>query len=429
MNENRNELARSFIPVTHNSDFPIQNLPYGVFQPDAASAPRIGVAIGDQVLDLSVIEGKGLFNDALGSASGVFSHYCLNPFMGLGRETWYKVRAVLKNILDAEEPVLRDDYKLRKMSFFPLNQVRMLIPVEIGDYTDFYSSREHAQNIGTMFRGATNALLPNWKHLPVAYHGRASSIILSGTEVRRPLGQRLNSETNSPEFGPTDFLDFELEMGFVIGTGNEPGQPIAINDTLDHIFGMVIVNDWSARDMQSWEYQPLGPFLSKNFATTISPWVVPMEALMPFTCEPTKQDPQPLPYLQADKPLNFDIHLTVSVQSDLMKKPDILAHSNTRYLYWNIMQQLAHHTINGCHVRTGDLMASGTISGPERNSWGSMLELAWNRTSPIRLSSGEDRTTLHDGDMVILNAWCQSNEYRIGFGGASGKILPAHPGK
>ena len=425
MNENREYTLKSFIPYPETSPFPIQNLPYGIFQPGALSNARAGVAIGDQILDLSVLEDNGFFIEALGSKSSVFSQHKLNDFLKLGKNVWCRIRNLLIHILDENEPVLRDDESLRKLAFIPQSRVRMLLPVEIGDYTDFYSSLEHARNVGSIFRGTDNPLLPNWKLLPVAYHGRASSVVLSGTDIIRPQGQKINPKTESPEFGPTEFMDFELEMGFIIGTGNKRGQPVPVNDALNHIFGMVIVNDWSARDIQRWEYQPLGPFLSKNFATTISPWIITTEALMPFICAGPTQDPQPLPYLQIIGAHNFDIDLTVSIQTEKMQTPEIISKSNTRYLYWNINQQLAHHTVNGCHVRCGDLMASGTISGPERSSWGSMLELAWNRTEPLHLSSGQTRVAIRDFDRIIINAWAQGKGYRIGFGSAAGRILPA----
>lgn len=421
----RNTILKSFIPYPETSQFPIENLPYGIFQPGALSNARAGVAIGDQVLDLSVLEANDFFVDALGPKTDVFSQHTLNRFLELGKDVWHKVRNILQHVLSEDELILRDNDPLRKLALIPQNRVRMLIPVQIGDYTDFYSSQEHARNVGSMFRGAENPLLPNWKHLPVAYHGRASSIVLSGTDIIRPQGQRINPKTELPDFGPTEFMDFELEMGFIIGRGNKRGQPVSVDDAADHIFGMVIVNDWSARDIQRWEYQPLGPFLSKNFATTISPWIVSMEALMPFICDGPKQDPQPLPYLQTTGRHNFDINLSVSLQTEKMDAPEIISQSNMRYLYWNINQQLAHHTCNGCHIRSGDLMASGTISGPDASSWGSMLELAWNKTRPLKLASGESRSALNDHDTVILDAWGQGEGYRIGFGGSAGRILPA----
>ena len=416
---------KSFIPYSETSSFPIQNLPYGIFQPGALSSARAGVAIGDQILDLSVLEANEFFVEALGPKTNIFSQQTLNGFLELGKDVWHKVRNILVHVLSTDEPILRDNDSLRKLAFIPQDRARMLIPVRIGDYTDFYSSQEHARNVGTMFRGADNPLLPNWKHLPVAYHGRASSVVLSGTDIIRPRGQRLNPKTDVPEFGPTEFMDFELEMGFIIGTGNTPGQPVEAKHATDHIFGMVVVNDWSARDIQRWEYQPLGPFLSKNFATTISPWIVPLEALTPFICDGPVQDPLPLPYLQTSGKHNFDIHLSVSLQTERMASPEIISQSNMRYLYWNISQQLAHHTINGCHIRCGDLMASGTISGPYQSSWGSMLELTWNKTQPLKFSSGESRLALYDYDTIIMDAWGQAEGYRIGFGGAAGRILPA----
>jgi fumarylacetoacetase len=302
----------------------------------------------------------------------------------------------------------------------------MLLPVDVGDYTDFYSSEHHARNVGTMFRGPENALQPNWKHLPVGYHGRASSVVLSGAEIRRPCGQTRPDDDAPPVYGPTNLLDFELEMGFFVGPGNPLGEPIAIDDTGDHIFGMVLVNDWSARDIQGWEYVPLGPFLGKSFATTISPWVVPMDALRPFRVAPPEQDPEPLDYLQGDGDAAYDIQLNVGLQTPSMDAPHTVCETNFRMMYWTMRQQLAHHTVNGCNARPGDLLASGTISGPTEDSYGSMLELSWRGSDPVALPNGETRTFLEDGDRVVMSGHAQGDGYRIGFGTAEGTVLPAH---
>ncbi len=307
----------------------------------------------------------------------------------------------------------------------PQSAVEMVLPVDIGDYSDFYSSREHSTNVGTMLRGAQNALQPNWLHLPVAYHGRASSIVLSGTDLRRPRGQTKADDAAAPTFGPSRNLDFELEMGFFVGPGNELGYPIPIAEASDHIFGLVLVNDWSARDIQKWEYVPLGPFLSKNFGTSISPWVVTLDALQPFRIAGPVQDPAPLAYLQTNGLQAFDIQLEVHLQTTKMAQPQRISASNAKHLYWNIAQQLAHHTINGCNLRPGDLLASGTISGPTPDSYGSMLELAWKGTKPLSLPGGETRTFLQDGDRVTMTGWCQGNGYRVGFGEVTGSILPS----
>ncbi len=416
---------RSFIPVAPEGHFPIQNLPYGVFQRATDDMPRIGVAIGELVLDLSVIAERGLLNDsALDRAFGR-GQTTLNEFMGLGAESWRKTRARITQLLRADEPTLRDDPALRDQALLPRAQVRMLLPARIENYTDFYSSREHATNVGVMLRGPENALMPNWLHLPVAYHGRASSIVPSGVDIVRPSGQARPDDTAPPVFGPSRFLDFELEMGFFIGTGNELGRPIPISQAAEHVFGMVLVNDWSARDIQKWEYQPLGPFLAKNFATSISCWVVPLEALAPFRIPGPKQEPLPLPYLRSSGDWTYDIHLEVRLQAPSQAEPQTICRTNARHLYWNVCQQVAHHTVNGCNLRTGDLLATGTISGPEPDSYGSMLEIAWKGTKPLRLAGGDTRVSLHDGDCVTMSGWCQGAGYRVGFGETTAKILPA----
>ncbi|RMF61864.1 MAG: fumarylacetoacetase [Bacteroidetes bacterium] len=417
---------RSFIDVAPESHFPIQNLPYGVFRPHPKAAPRIGVAIGDHVLDLSVLEAAGLFDHPALRARHPFSEPALNAFMAMGPDVWHAARARISHLLRADTPTLRDDADLLEQALHPRHDVELLLPAHIGDYTDFYSSKEHATNVGTMFRGKENALMPNWVHLPVAYHGRASSVIVSGVDVRRPCGQT-KPDDGPPRFGPTRLLDFELEVGFFVGPGNRLGEPIDVRRAADHIFGFVLVNDWSARDIQKWEYVPLGPFLGKNFATTISPWVVPMAALEPFRCAGPPQDPEPLPYLRSEPDRAYNIHLEVALQAEPMETPHTICRSNFRYLYWNVCQQLAHHTVNGCNVRPGDLMASGTISGPTEDSYGSLLELTWRGTRPLHLPGGLTRTFLADGDRVVMTGWAQGRGYRIGFGEAVARILPALP--
>jgi fumarylacetoacetase len=415
---------RTWVPVAPDSHFPIQNLPYGVFR-RSGDLPRIGVAIGDHVLDLAVLESAGLLDTPALRGRAVFGQSSLNDFMSLGHVAWHEARAAISRLLRHDEPALRDNADLRERALAPQAEVELLLPAEIGDYTDFYSSRDHATNVGIMMRGPDNALQPNWLYLPVAYHGRASSVVVSGTDVRRPRGQTRPNDAAPPTFGPTRSLDLELEMGFFIGPGNALGQPIPIDKAPDHMFGMVLVNDWSARDIQRWEYVPLGPFLAKNFATTISPWVVTLEALEPFRVPGPKQDPEPLPYLRSPGDWTFDIHLEVLLQSATMSRPHVISHSNARNLYWNICQQLAHHAVNGCNLRPGDLLASGTISGPTRDSYGSLLELAWKGTKPITLPNGEKRVFLQDGDRVTLRGWCQGKGYRVGFGEAAGRVLPA----
>jgi len=416
---------KSFIPVSADSHFPIQNLPYGVFKLKVGSKPSVGAAIGEYVLDLSILEHKGIFRKTNLGDKIVFESGSLNKFMATGRETWKQVRTVLQMILSEDNPLLRDNNDLRKIALIPMKDVIMCLPVEIGDYTDFYSSKEHATNVGIMFRGKENALMPNWVHMPIAYHGRSSSIVVSGTNIFRPKGQKKAANAALPLYGPTNLFDFELEMGFFIGTPNKLGEPINVNETFDHIFGMVLVNDWSARDIQTWEYQPLGPFLAKNFATSISPWVVTMEALAPFRSPGPEQNPQPMEYLQSNGDWAYDIKLDVELTTGKQIEPVTISRSNYKYLYWNICQQLAHHTVNGCNVRTGDMMASGTISGQEKDSYGSMLELTWRGENPIKLPSGEERKFIHDGDTLTIKGYCEADGYKVGFGEVKGTVLPA----
>ena len=415
----------SFLDVDADHPFPIQNLPYGVFIPPDTTVPRIGVAIGDHVLDLAVLNEEGLLDAPDLRNVRPFAQSTLNEFMGLGATAWAAVRKRLQSLLRADTAELRDDASLRERALHSRADVTLQMPVDIGDYTDFYSSKQHATNVGTMFRGAENALKDNWVHLPVGYHGRASSVILSGRDVRRPCGQTRPNADEPPVFGPTKLLDFELETGFFVGDGNELGAPISIDEADEHIFGMVLVNDWSARDIQGWEYDPLGPFLGKSFATTISPWVVPMAALEPFRTAGPTQDPEPLGYLQANGDAAYDITLEVDLQSPSMSSPHTVCRSNTKHLYWTMRQQLAHHTVNGCNARPGDLMASGTISGPTEASYGSMLELSWRGEKPVPLPGNETRSFLEDGDHVIMRAYADGDGYRVGFGTAEGKILPA----
>lgn len=418
-------VLRSFIEVWPDSHFPIQNLPYGVFRPKRGGEGRVGVAIGEYILDLSVIDDAGLLADTAAGGKGIFHQSSLNAFMALGKSTWTEVRRRLQQLLSADEPTLRDHVKLREAALLRQTDVQMLLPAQIGDYTDFYASKEHATNVGIMFRGKENALMPNWTHLPVGYHGRASSVVLSGTDVRRPKGQMKAPDEAIPHFGACRQLDFELEMGWFIGPGNPREEPISVKNAEDHIFGLVLVNDWSARDIQSWEYQPLGPFLAKNFATSISPWVVPLAALEPFRVAGPRQEPEPLPYLQTPDKAAFDIRLEVHLRGSRMEEPERIATSNFRHLYWSMSQQIAHHTVTGCNLRPGDLLASGTISGPEKESRGCMLELGWRGTEPIELGKGEKRAWLEDGDQVVMTGWCQGDGYRIGFGEVTGCVMPA----
>ena len=414
---------QSFIEVAPDSHFPIQNLPYGVFSTAADPRPRAGVAIGESVLDLAALEDAGTLAVAA-AEQRVFDRATLNAFLALGRPAWTRARARIGELLRDDCPELRDNAALRARALVPQQQARLHLPVEIGGYTDFYSSKEHATNVGSMFRDPKNALLPNWLHVPIAYNGRASSVVVSGTPIRRPQGQLKPPDAERPIFGPSRKLDFELETAFIVGEGNTLGEPIAIGDAQRHIFGLVLMNDWSARDIQQWEYVPLGPFNSKTFGTSISPWIVTLDALEPFRVAGPVQDPQPLPYLAQPENRGYDIEL------ELRLKPadaaaTTICRTNSRYLYWSMAQQLAHHTLSGCNTRAGDLMGSGTISGPTPASWGSLLELAWNGQKPLALSSGAARSFLEDGDEVIITGWCQGDGYRVGFGEVRGTILPA----
>jgi fumarylacetoacetase len=420
---------RSFVEVPPDGDFPIQNLPFGIFRERGQSSPpRVGVAIGEQVLDLAEIAARGLFDRSeIADAAAVFSQGTLNRFLALGRRAWRSARTTVSALLRVDEGTLRDDPALRRRCLQRQDKVEMLLPAAAGDYTDFYSSRHHAANVGTMLRGADHALQPNWLHLPVAYHGRASSIVVSGTPVRRPAGQTRADEGQPPAFGPSRMLDFELEMGAMIGTGNALGSPIAVGEAGENLFGLVLLNDWSARDIQKWEYVPLGPFLAKNFATTISPWVVTFDALEPFRVRLPEQDPPPLPYLREVQHFGYDIHLEVWLKGAADAQAERISASNARHLYWSFAQQVAHHTSGGCNLRPGDLLGTGTISGPAPGSYGSLLELTWGGKNPLRLADGRERRSLHDGDTVTLTGWAQGKGYRIGFGACAGNVLPALP--
>jgi fumarylacetoacetase len=410
-------MKSSWIPVPENCDFPLENLPYGIFKDSNNHDPRVGVAIGEHILDLTAVADLGFFND-IDFDESVFNKKYLNDFMALGKPLHRKIRLRLTHLLSAEDKILspHSAQVLVKQA-----DATMLMPVKIGDYTDFYSSEEHATNVGKMFR-PDNPLLPNWKSLPVAYHGRSSSIVLSGVPLKRPKGQIRPDDTQPPIFSPTQNLDFELEMGFFIGKPSKLSENISTADAEEHIFGMVLFNDWSARDIQRWEYQPLGPFLSKNFGSSISSWVVTLEALEPFRKASPLQDPPVLEYLQYEGNHTFDINLEVYLQPETQTEY-LVTQSNFSYLYWNICQQLAHHTINGCPVNTGDLMASGTISGKEATSFGSMLELTNNGKNPIILAENLERKFVEDGDTVIMRAFCKKDDLRIGFGEVRTKIL------
>ena len=413
---------RSFVPVDAASNFPIQNLPYGVFSTVTSPARRVGVAIGNYVLDLRELEEDGQLT---AGESGVFACPSINPFMALGPQVWSRTRARISELLRHDNPEFRDNKALRKRALLPMDQAKLHLPIAVAGYTDFYSSKEHATNVGTMFRGKDNALQPNWLHMPIAYNGRASTVVVSGTRVRRPRGQLKPPNAELPSFGPCKRLDLELEMGVVVGQPSPMGEMLSERQAEEMIFGFVLLNDWSARDIQQWEYVPLGPFQAKAFATSISPWIVTREALEPFRVHGPKQDPAPLPYLRQAQPNNYNLELDVGLRAAQMNEPMRICRTNFKYMYWSSVQQLVHHASSGCAMNIGDLLGSGTISGPEKHQRGSLLEISWNGTEPIELASGIVRTFLEDGDSLVVHGWCQGDGYRIGFGEVEGTILPA----
>lgn len=413
---------KSFVNYSPQSDFSIHNIPFGVavFNKEyIACATRIG----DVIVDLATLYDFGYLDDIEGLNDNVFEAYTLNEFIELGKPVTNAVRLRLQNLF-LENSKLANDEKTIEECFYQLDEVKMLMPVHIPNYTDFYSSMEHATNVGKMFRDPDNALLPNWKHLPVGYHGRASSIVVSGTNIHRPKGQRKPADSDKPVFGPSVQLDFELEMAFILNRNTEMGESISTSQAEEAIFGLVLFNDWSARDLQSWEYVPLGPFLGKNFASSISPWVVTLEALEPFRCASPKQNPEVLDYLKFEGDKNYDIRLEVAIAPDKGNET-LICQSNYKYLYWNMCQQLAHHTINGCNMEVGDMYASGTISGQTPDSYGSMLELTWRGTQPIVLNDGQKRQFIEDLDTVIMRGWAEKDGIRVGFGEVSGTLLPS----
>ena len=413
---------KSFINYEQNSDFSIHNIPFGVAvfgKEYIACASRIG----DQVLDLATLYDYGFLSEIDGLGENVFEAYTLNEFIELGKSVTNAVRLRIQELL-LENSALAKDEKSITDCFYDLDKVEMLMPIHVQNYTDFYSSIEHATNVGKMFRDPANALLPNWKHLPVGYHGRASSIVVSGTKIIRPKGQTKPADAEKPIFGPSKQLDFELEMAFIVNQNTEMGESISTASAEDSIFGMVIFNDWSARDIQSWEYVPLGPFLGKNFGSSVSPWVVTLEALEPFRTASPKQEPEVLDYLKFDGNKNYDINLEVYLQPENGTE-NLISQSNYKFMYWNMTQQLAHHTINGCNVEVGDLYASGTISGENPNSYGSMLELTWRGQNPLKMNDGTERKFIEDNDTIIMKGFAEKDGIRVGFGEVSGKILPA----
>ena len=405
------------------SDFSIHNIPFGIFSVKNRKK-RLATILNDQVIDLAAVAQLGYFDD-LGIKKSVFSKDYLNDFISLGKDKTNAVRRRLQNLL-------KDKDKLSPSVFYPKNAVKLHLPIKIGDYTDFYASEQHATNVGTLFRDPENALLPNWKHLPVAYHGRASSIVVSGTNFHRPKGQVNADDTQPPIFTATKRLDIELEMATIIGKSNLLGEAIEVDKAEEYVFGFLLFNDWSARDIQRWEYVPLGPFLAKNFCSSISPWVVTLEALEPFRVLAEPQDPCVLPYLQQHNRQNFDIQLEVTLapnpkgeKSGEYTEGGKICSTNFKNMYWTVAQQIAHHTVNGCNLNVGDVLASGTISGNQPNSFGSLLELTWGGKKPIQLPNGATRMFLEDGDTVVINGFAEKNGIRVGFGEVKGMVLPA----
>ena len=421
MNPTNDPALRSWVAGADGSEFPIQNLPWGIFS-HGDGGPRAGVAIGDFVLDVAALQAAGLLP---GLPEGLFETGTLNGFIALGREAWSATRARLSALLRAETATLRDDAALRARALVPVAGVALHLPIRVEGYTDFYSSREHATNVGKMFRPDGDALLPNWLHIPIGYNGRASTVVVSGTPVRRPLGQTKAPSEAGPSFGPCRKLDFELEMAAIVGVANEMGAPMTLEEADRAIFGFALLDDWSARDIQQWEYVPLGPFQAKVFATTLAPWIVTSEALEPFRVAGPEQDPAPLAYLAQTGAMNFDVELEVSLQPAGVAEATVISRTNFAHMYWSSAQQLVHHAIGGCAMKVGDLLGSGTISGPTDDSFGSLLELTWNGQRPFTLADGSPRAFLADGDTLAITGRARKNGITIGFGRCEGEILPA----
>ena len=409
----------TWIEIPKNSDFSIYNLPFGIFSTNKNSK-RVGIAIGNNIIDLLACNELDIFKD-LNINNNVFENNFLNDFINLGKNTTNKVREIIQQQLTDESSKI----KMSSVVIIPMNEAEMHLPVRVGDYTDFYSSIEHATNIGSMFRDPSNPLLPNWRHLPVGYHGRASSIIVSGIDIFRPQGQVMPIDSDKPIFTSSKRIDFELEMGYIIGKQSSLGSSITTDDADNYIFGKVLFNDWSARDIQKWEYVPLGPFLGKSFASSISPWVVTIQALDNFRVAGPIQNPEVLDYLKFNGLKNYDINLSVSILPEKTNIETIVCKSNFKYMYWNMSQQIAHHTINGCNLNVGDMMASGTISGKSKDSYGSMLELSWGGKKNIELNDGSSRTFIEDYDSVIMRGYCEKDNIRVGFGEVKSKLLPS----
>jgi fumarylacetoacetase len=418
-----NPKLKSFIDVPSHSHFSIQNLPYGIFKTDRKKMPRAGVAIGEYVLDLAEIENKGFLKIANSESKNIFSNASLNAFLELGQLVWRDVRRQISKLLRHDNPILRDDKTLRERALIPMSETEMLLPIKVGDFSDFLSSEHHLNNTSKIFGNLNKPPLANWYHIPIAYHGRSSSIIVGGLPCKRPYGQFMDQNKKELVYSPTRLLDFELELGLIMGNGNVLGEPISIGSAEEHIFGVTLLNDWSARDIQFFEGFPLGPFLGKSFCTSISPWIVTLDALQPFQIPLAKQDPLPLSYLREDSSVCYDISLEVNLRTNTMTVPEKICVSNARYLYWSFVQLLVHQTSNGCNIKPGDILGTGTISGPTNDALACLLELTLNGTQPFKLNNGEQRTYLENGDEIIMAGWCEGKNYRVGFGNLSGQII------
>ena len=417
-----NFISQSWISISADSDFSLQNIPFGIIKHYKTQPTSVATRIGDTIIDLSKLADIGAFTSIKGFDKTTLTNLYLNDFIALGKEVTSAVRL---EIIELFKESNKDKNQKYSTALVLLEDTENLLPVKVGDYTDFYSSIDHATNIGTMIRDPKNALMPNWKYIPVGYHGRASSICVSGHSFHRPKGQQKPADSEFPTFGPSKLLDFELETAYIIGKSTQLGNSINTEKADDYIFGMVLFNDWSARDIQTWEYVPLGPFLSKNFASTISPWVVTLEALEPFRTKGYAQEPKVFPYLEYTGNKNIDVNLEVAIKPENSDET-VVCHSNYKYMYWTMEQQLAHHTINGCNVNVGDMMGSGTISGPEPHEYGSMMELSWKGTKPLKLNDGSERKFINDHDTVILRGYCKNETIRIGFGECKATVLPAN---
>ncbi len=415
---------KSWIEINPGNDFPLENIPFGVCRDKVSGKVRCATRIGNYVIDLNELADLGYLNGLGIRDMLVFKNNYLNDFISLGKPVWRAVRSRLQEIFSEGNHELQNNISEKAGVIRHILDVDELMPVKVGDYTDFYSSIEHATNVGKMFRDPANALLPNWRHIPVGYHGRSSSIVVSGTDIHRPKGQTKADDADAPVFGPTKLLDFELETAFITGGKTELGDSIPVDNAEDHIFGMVLFNDLSARDIQKWEYVPLGPFLSKSFGSVISPWIVTLDALEPFRVDGPEQKPEVLPYLKTKGKRNFDIELEVLIKPEGSEAKRV-SKSNFKYMYWNMAQQLAHQTVNGCNINTGDMYGSGTISGPTPDSYGSMLEITWRGTKPVKMPDGTERKFINDNDTIIMKGYAEKGGVRIGFGEVTTKILPA----